>query len=222
VDIRGQPSDVVAGQPILPPVTVAVVGADGNTVTDSSAPVTLSIAVGPAGAVLGGTTTVNAVNGVATFSDLTLNEPGTYTLTSTGGTLTPDTSNPFTVTPAAVTPPAVTPVDVTAAVTVRRGRPRRVGGGRMARYRQTLKITNVSGRVLAGPLTLWLSGLRRGVTVTNAGGASPGSTSLDLGSAPNGLAPGHAVTVTLNFVVRGHAGPRWDAFDYRLTAPEGT
>jgi hypothetical protein len=51
----------------------------GNTITSSSAPVTVSIVSGTggmsilsAGGLLGGTTTVNAVNGVVTFSDLTL------------------------------------------------------------------------------------------------------------------------------------------------------
>lgn len=51
---------------------------------------------------------MRAVNGVATFTNLTLNVPGTYTLTATGGTLTPDFSNPFTIA-AAHSPPASPP-----------------------------------------------------------------------------------------------------------------
>ncbi len=107
VDIKGQPTNGVVGQPIGGPITVSVVNTNGNTVPGSSIPVTLAIASGPAGAVLGGTTTVETVNGVATFRDLTLNEPGTYTLEATGGTLTPDFSNPFTI--AAVSPPPAPP-----------------------------------------------------------------------------------------------------------------
>src|SRR5262249_50160021 len=80
VDIQEQPADTVAGQAISPAVTVIVVDAYGNTVESSDQAVTLSLASGPDGATLGGTTTVQAVNGVATFSDLTLPQAGTYTL----------------------------------------------------------------------------------------------------------------------------------------------
>jgi uncharacterized repeat protein (TIGR01451 family) len=108
VDIHGQPDNTMVGRPISP-VTVAVVDAKGNTIPGSTQLVTLAIASGPAGAMLGGTTTVAAVNGVATFRNLTLNVPGTYTLTATGGTLTPDFSNPFTVTAVSPSPPPPPP-----------------------------------------------------------------------------------------------------------------
>src|SRR5262245_28634217 len=64
VDIHGQPSNAVVGQPISPAITVAVVDAKGNTITTNNTQlVTLVIASGPAGAKLLGTTTVRAVNG---------------------------------------------------------------------------------------------------------------------------------------------------------------
>ena len=104
VDIHGQPSNAVVGQPISPAITVAVVDAKGNTITaDNTQLVTLAIASGPAGAELLGTTTVRAVNGVADFTNLALSLAGTYTLTATGGALTPDFSNVFTVAAANVT-----------------------------------------------------------------------------------------------------------------------
>jgi hypothetical protein len=53
--------------------------ANGNLVTTSTAAVTISST--PAG--VSGTLTVNAVNGVATFSNLIVNTPGTFTLTAT-------------------------------------------------------------------------------------------------------------------------------------------
>ncbi len=107
VNIHGQPSNAVVGQPISPAITVAVVDAKGNTITTNNTQlVTLAIASGPAGAKLLGTTTVRAVNGVADFTNLSLSLAGTYTLTATGGTLTPDFSNEFTIAPANVTSPS--------------------------------------------------------------------------------------------------------------------
>jgi hypothetical protein len=71
----------VAIDPSGPPVTVALLERDGKLRTASSAPVTISLGTHPAGARLGGTTTVDAVRGVATFSNLTIDRPaGGYTL----------------------------------------------------------------------------------------------------------------------------------------------
>jgi hypothetical protein len=68
----------------------------GNVVPD--APVTLALGVNPWSDVLGGTTTVMAVNGVATFSDLSLALPGQgITLEATSGTGIPVQSNAFRV-----------------------------------------------------------------------------------------------------------------------------
>ena len=113
----------MVGQPISPAITVAVVDAKGNTVTTNNTQlVTLAIASGPAGAKLLGTTTVRAVNGVADFTNLTLSLAGTYTLTATGGALTPDFSNVFTV----------APVNVTSAVTIHRGSMHKIGRASLA------------------------------------------------------------------------------------------
>ncbi len=61
--------------------------------------VTLTLASNPEGAILGGTVTATAVNGVATFSGLTLNQIGTgYTLQASSGTLVGATTTaPITV-----------------------------------------------------------------------------------------------------------------------------
>src|SRR4030043_46242 len=69
---------------------VTVQDAFGNKVT-STAAVTLSITpgTGTSSAVLLGTKTVNALNGVATFSGLSINLPGSgYTLTASSSGLT--------------------------------------------------------------------------------------------------------------------------------------
>jgi hypothetical protein len=101
-----QPSAVVAGSAISPAVQVAVQDAQGNTVAGSTANITLAITggTGTSGAVLGGTLTRAAVNGVATFGDLTLDKAGTgYTLTATAAGLTSAASTAFNVN--AATPP---------------------------------------------------------------------------------------------------------------------
>jgi hypothetical protein len=90
-----QPSDSLVGQSISPAVVVDIVDSSGNTV-DSSAPVTIALGNNPDGATLGGTLTQNAVHGVATFNDLTLDKPDNgYTLVASSGTLSNSTSNAF-------------------------------------------------------------------------------------------------------------------------------
>lgn len=106
-----QPHNAVVGQPITgsdddtsgSPVTVQVEDANNHVVTTSSAQVTLAIGTnaGPGGK-LSGTTTVNAVNGIATFKDLSIDKPGVgYTLVASSAGLTGATSNLFNIDQAA-------------------------------------------------------------------------------------------------------------------------
>ena len=75
-------------------LTVNAEDGSGNTDSTYIGPVTLALSGGTSGAVLGGTVTVNAVNGVATFTGLTINTVGTgYTLSASSGTLTSATSS---------------------------------------------------------------------------------------------------------------------------------
>ena len=67
-----QPSGNQRNQPLTTQPVVTVLNADGTTMTGFSGPITISLASGTPGAVLTGNTTVNAVNGVAQFSGLTL------------------------------------------------------------------------------------------------------------------------------------------------------
>jgi hypothetical protein len=92
------PTTVGVGAPIAP-VVVGVEDAFGNLVTNATDQIDLRIGVNPPGnAVLGGSTTINATNGLATFSDLTIDLPGTgFTLVAGSGTLTSATSPPFDV-----------------------------------------------------------------------------------------------------------------------------
>jgi len=101
-----QPGNITAGG-TLSRVVVEIENSSGNLVTTDTSSVTIAIASGPAGAVLGGTTTVAATFGIATFSTLTLTKAGTYTLIATDGSLTPATSVSFAVSPAAANQLAV-------------------------------------------------------------------------------------------------------------------
>lgn len=90
---------------LSPAVQVAVQTAAGATVTTATNTVTLTFASNPTGATLAGTLSRAAVNGVATFNDLKIDKPGTYTLVASSPGLTPATSLPFTITGAAVAGP---------------------------------------------------------------------------------------------------------------------
>jgi streptogramin lyase len=70
----------------------------GNVVTSAAKPVSVAFASNPTGATLGGTLTVNASQGVASFNNLTINKIGSgYTLQVSSGGLTSATSNPINV-----------------------------------------------------------------------------------------------------------------------------
>jgi hypothetical protein len=83
----------VIGRPV--PVFVGVETAANGLVTTDSSRVTLSVVSGPDGGVLAGTTSVNALKGVAIFSNLSFTRPGKYTIRATDGDLTPALSEPF-------------------------------------------------------------------------------------------------------------------------------
>lgn len=97
-----QPTDALAGQTISPAVTVRVEDANGNLVTSSSATISVAISTNPGSGTLSGTLTATAVNGIATFSSLSIDKYGTgYTLQAVSGSLTGVISNSFNISPAA-------------------------------------------------------------------------------------------------------------------------
>ncbi len=92
----------VAGVDFAQQPQVAIQDASGNTITDSSAEVTLALGANPGQGILSGTTpgaaSVRVVNGIATFTGLFINKSGVgYTLTASGGELT-GASAPFNIT----------------------------------------------------------------------------------------------------------------------------
>ncbi|QSQ25269.1 hypothetical protein JY651_10210 [Pyxidicoccus parkwayensis] len=93
-----QPSATVAGQAVTPAVQVRLVDAHGNTATGTAGDVTLALGANATGATLDGTVTVAAVDGLASFTDLSVARAGDYTLAASSAGLTGATSNSFTVT----------------------------------------------------------------------------------------------------------------------------
>jgi len=96
-----QPSTTLPLMTIQPAVRVTVLDALGNPATSYNGPVT--IAIGHNGGLLApgtlsGTKTVTAVNGVATFSDLSIDQPGNgYTLVVNGSGVTGAESATFNI-----------------------------------------------------------------------------------------------------------------------------
>ena len=93
-----QPGTTTAGAAITPAVTVAVQDDLHGTVTSAVNAVTIDLGSNPGGATLTGNRTVTAVNGIATFPNLSLNRAAAgYTLVATAQALTPATSAAFNV-----------------------------------------------------------------------------------------------------------------------------
>jgi YVTN family beta-propeller protein len=188
--ITTQPTSAVSGAPISPALQVALQDAAGNTATSDSRPVSVAFAAGtgPSGATLGGTRTVNAVAGVATFSTLTIDKAGSgFALTATASSVSDATSSTFIVTAGApatitinvgdnqtavagsavVTPPSVTLTDangnVVSGATVTFAVAS--GGGSVTGGTQT---TNALGVATVGSWTMGTAGTNT-LTVSSAG-----------------------------------------------------
>jgi alpha-tubulin suppressor-like RCC1 family protein len=97
-----QPASAIAGDALSPAVQVEIRDASGNLVTTARDPVTIAFAANPGSGTLTGTKTVNAINGVASFTGLWVNRAAAgYTLSANSGTLTAATSTAFSISPAA-------------------------------------------------------------------------------------------------------------------------
>jgi hypothetical protein len=79
---------------------VQVIATDSTGAADATFnnSVTVSLATNPTGAVLGGTTTVRAVRGVASFGTLNVDRVGSYSLRASASGASSVTSQTFTVT----------------------------------------------------------------------------------------------------------------------------
>jgi adhesin/invasin len=95
-DVQPAPT-TVAGQTITPAVVVEIQDSFGNLVDDAANEVSLALTT-PDGATLSGTLTQAAESGAATFSDLSVDQTGNYTLTATTSGLDPAESESFEIT----------------------------------------------------------------------------------------------------------------------------
>jgi hypothetical protein len=94
-----QPTDTSVGGIITPAVTVQLLDSFNNLVTtDNTDTVSLALGANPGGGTLSGNTPVTVSGGIATFNNLSINQPGTgYTLVATSGSLPSVTSNTFNI-----------------------------------------------------------------------------------------------------------------------------
>ncbi len=97
-----QPADIVAGASFATPLRVEFRDAAGSIVTSATGSISVAVTTNPGAATLAGSTTVNAVAGVATFPGLSITKAASgYQLTASSAGLTSLPSSPFGVTPAA-------------------------------------------------------------------------------------------------------------------------
>ena len=84
-----QPSNSIVGAPLTPPAAVSLLDGMDAVVTSDSALVSVALAANPSGAILSGTTALNAVSGVAVYPNLSLDRPGAgFTLQASSGNMT--------------------------------------------------------------------------------------------------------------------------------------
>jgi hypothetical protein len=135
--IRTQPVGAIVDAPFATQPVVELQDAAGNRVTSSTAPVTAAIASG--GGTLGGTASIAAVGGVATFTNLRISgDPGPRTLRFLAGVLT-TLSAPVTIT--APPAPFINADNTVIAFSVRRG---------SSPTPRTISITNAGSQPLVG------------------------------------------------------------------------
>jgi hypothetical protein len=103
--LPSSPSAGTAGVKLAPAVSVALEDAFGNIVPGDSSTVSLGVVSGPPGGVFaaGSTTVAGAMNGIATFNNLTLDTSGNYTFMATAIEPPGAAVGPFTATSGTIT-----------------------------------------------------------------------------------------------------------------------
>src|SRR5439155_1106271 len=205
-----QPQTTQAGQ-TMPAMQVSALDDAGNVGTGCTGLITVALGANPGGGTLAGTTSVNAVSGVATFSTLSINNAGNgYTLTASASGLTGATSASFNIT--AAPPPPATHVAITT-------QPQTTHAG------QTMPAVRVAALDEAGNVVTGFTGLitvafcptRRaaelaGTTSVNAVSGVATFSTLSINNAGNGY--------TLTASASGLTGATSASFN--ITAPPAT
>lgn len=94
-----QPGQVAKGNIMTPAIQVSALDSTGRTDVAFSATITVQILLNPVGGNLSGSTTINPVNGVASFGDLKIDKSGqNYTLQASAPGARAASSAAFTVT----------------------------------------------------------------------------------------------------------------------------
>ncbi len=198
-----QPTNATAGVTFAPSLQVRLLDAFGNTATAANS-VTLSLTGGTSGAALGGTVTKAAVDGIATFNDLSIVRQGAgYRIAASVGAVQ-TTSNAFNIAAAAPaqmekiagdgrTAVAATAVDVAPAVRLSDAFGNPVGGVTV----QFAPADEGSGSVAGGTVTTGADGV-----------ATVGSWTVGNTMGPNTLlASGASLTTSFSATVTGGVPP---------------
>jgi hypothetical protein len=202
-----QPANTAAGATITPAVQVEIRDQFGARVTTATNSVTVAIGSNPAGGTLSGTRTVVAVNGVATFSGLSIDKVGTgYTLAASSSGLAAATSAGFNVT--------AVPVATSVGFVVQ---PSNAGAGAAITPAVQVEIRDQSGaRITTATNTVVLA-----IGANPAGGTLSGTTSV---AAVGGVATFSSLSIdragagyTLAAASAGLTGAASNAFN--ITAP---
>jgi len=208
-----QPTNTQAGASITPAVTVEIRDQFGARMTGATNSVSMAIGTNPGSGTLSGGTTVSAVNGLATFSGLSINNPGTgYTLTASSSGLTGAISSSFNIT-------AVPPVATSVAFVQQ---PTNTQAGANITPAVTVEIRDQFGARLTGATN----------SVTLAIGTNPGSGTLGgtkTQAAVNGLATFSGLSIdnagtgyTLTASSSGLTGATSSNFDITAVPPVAT
>ena len=217
-----QPVSTATSNVLTPAIQLAIQDANGNTVNTSSAPVSIGLQT-YLGSPLQGTTTVNAVNGIATFPDLFIVAVNNgYNLVATSPSLASATSSTFNITPIPITitlQSALIGINSTLTGTITLGHAAPSGGLSVTLSSDTPANVTISPATLTIPAgqttgTFTYTGIASGNATLSAaatnyqtGTAQVTGTAaqVSLGSVPP-VAPGQAVSLALSLPSAAPAG----------------
>jgi subtilisin family serine protease len=149
------PGPAAAGAPIVPAVQVSVEDAFGNVVATSGAGIDLALGANPGGATLSGQTHGTTLNGVASFTGLTLDKPSAgYTLVASAANLPAATSVPFLIAPAG---------GVAARIVITTGNQQTAPAGTALPTAYGVRVTDAFGIRITGAHVAW--------TIASGGGS---------------------------------------------------